>query len=101
MYEPGKQLALDEMLRKCFGRFEFKHRIPSKPAKEVLKTFLIARSRLRILFDFVFHDNKMPKTKGLSFISGMVFAILKRNMDTGFIKKDCDNYFTTQGLFEM
>ena len=42
LYEPGKHLALDEMLRKFFGRFEFKHRIPSKPAKERLKTFLIA-----------------------------------------------------------
>ncbi len=104
IYKPGKHVALDEMLRKFFGRYEFKHRIPSKPAKEGLKTFLIACSRLRIPFDFVFHDNKMPSTPGLSVIAGMVFAILKSNREDGYLQEGTtiflDNYFTTQGLFK-
>ena len=103
-YQPGLHLALDEMLRKFFGRYEFKHRLSSKPAKKGLKTFLIACSRLRIPFDSVFHDNKMLKTPGLSLVAGMVFDIRRRNKEAGFIKEGTtiflDNYFTTQGLFK-
>ena len=33
VYTSSKHIAIDEMLRKFFGRFTFKHRMPSKPVK--------------------------------------------------------------------
>ena len=45
---PSTCLSLDEMLRKFMGQYQFKHRMPSKPAKEGLKWFLLCCSQLKI-----------------------------------------------------
>ena len=96
--------ALDEMLNKFYGRFEFIHHMPQKPAKIGIKTFIIACSLFKIPFDFVFHDQDMPETDGMNKIDGMVFDVIQRNLKTLLIKEGStlftDNYFTTHNLMK-
>ena len=104
VFVSSDSFALDEMLIKFYGKFKFKHHMPKKPAKIGLKTFVIACSESKIPFDFVFHDNSMPKTENMNTIDGMVYNVISRNIESGTIREYStlytDNYFTTHWLLK-
>ena len=79
---PSSYLSLDEMLRKYMSQFKFKHRMPSKPAKEGLKWFLLCCSQLRVPFVFTFHDNQIEAKDGLSKIGTMVYEMINKFIDS-------------------
>ena len=95
--KPSSSLWIDEMLRKYMGRFNFKHRIPNKPAKEGIKWFILCCSDSQMPFKFQFHDNTLSKEGALSKIEAMVYNMVRTcTNDHVFV----DNYFTTHCLFK-
>ena len=102
VYRSSDSIALDEMLTKFYGKFKFKQHMPKKPAKIGLKTFILGCSDLKIPIDYVFHDDKMPRSDDTNLIDGMVFEVIKRNKEDKMIKDNTtlytDNYFTTHWL---
>ena len=74
---PSSFMSLDQMLRKFMGRFKFKHRITSKPAKEGIKYFVLCCSNLKIPLSFTFHDNQLKKEGELTQTANMVVNMVK------------------------
>ena len=88
------------------GRFKFKHRITSKPAKEGIKYFVLCCSLLKAPLAFTFHDNKLEKSNGLSQTASMVVDMINQmvelnGMDMTTITLFMDNYFNSHDLFKF
>ena len=104
-YNSFTHLCLDEMLRRFQGRFRFKHRIVSKPARIGIKYFILGCSISRVPFLFKFNDNNLSPGNGLTKIGNVVYEMIKEFLLTqSHIQPDhelvlfLDNYFTSHQL---
>ena len=102
---PSNYISLDEMLRKFMGKFKFKHRITSKPAKEGIKFFILCCSSLKVPMAFTFHDNKLEKTIELTQTANMVVKMVNtmvqnHDYDISKLILYMDNYFNSHALFK-
>ena len=103
--KPSNFISLDEMLRKFMGKYKYKHRIISKPAKEGIKYFVLCCSSLKVPLQFTFHDNQLERNGLLSKTANMVDKmvegmIVSHRYDATKLHLFTDNYFNSHELFK-
>ena len=98
LYQPSKQLSIDESLVKFKGRFKYKQYIPSKASKFGIKFYVLAESTTGFLIDWMCSTDKKPNPGRRT--ENIVFKLLESIEDNSGHELYTDNYYSSIRLAE-
>ena len=105
-YLPSSEVAIDELMIRCFGRSQHTYKMPNKPIKQGYKLFALAdhgyvwwfqwSSRKHGIAELVLHPELTPT-------GSMVLQIVKKlpSLPQAPFIVYLDNYFTSIALFKL
>jgi len=99
VYQPGRDLSVDESMIKYKGRLAFRQYMPDKPTKYGIKDFVLAESHTGYCLKFLTYTGKylFPR-KEIPLTSQVVLDLLRSYEHKGHVVY-MDNFYTSPELF--